>query len=212
MARSTTKPRPAERRGGDAQTEAAILRAAEEAFSEKGFFDATVADIVARAGVSRGTFYFYFGDREDVFLALLASVVGEMFALPREREGGIRERVEASNRAYFDSFRNHRAFMRSALQMATFNPEAAEALSKLRGRFMERLRGHLERQQASGRCHDFDVRIVSYAIVMMVEFCAYGWLAFGWNLEDEDFDFDQMVEELSALWCRALYRAGTAGD
>lgn len=206
MTRPTTRPRPAERRGGDAQTEAAILGAAEATFAEKGFFGATVADIVGRAGVSRGAFYFYFQDREDVFLALLASVVGEMFVLPEGRDGAIRDRVEAGNRAYLQAFHGHRDFMRSALQVAAFHPDAARALGELRGRFLERLRAHLERAKAAGHCHDFDVRIVSYAIVMMVEFCAYGWLSFKWNLEDGDFDFDKVVEELSALWCRALYR------
>ena len=210
MSATERKPRPAAHRGGDAQTEAAILRAAEDAFAEKGFHDATVADIVTRAGVSRGTFYFYFQDREDVFLALLAAIVEEMFILPPQQGGSIEARIERANRSYLDAFRKHRAFMRSALQMATYNRDASTALSELRGRFLARLRAHLERAQAAGRCHDFDPRIASYAIVMMVEFFAYGWLSFGWNLEDDDFDFEDVVRELSALWCRAIYRPDDA--
>ncbi|WP_416897539.1 MAG: TetR/AcrR family transcriptional regulator [Minwuia sp.] len=206
MTATERKPRPAAHRGGDARTEAAILGAAEKIFSDKGFFDATVADIVSKAGVSRGTFYFYFQDREDVFLALLTTIVDEMFVLPAEHGGSFEDRVERANRSYLEAFRNHGAFMRCALQMATYNQDASTALNDLRGRFLERLRSHLERAKAAGRCHDFDVRIASYAIVMMVEFFAYSWLSFGWNLDEGDFEFEAVAKELSAMWCRAIYK------
>jgi len=53
-----------------------ILACAREVFAEKGYHAATVDDIVAKAGVARGTFYLYFGDRRTVFEAL----VDEFFA------------------------------------------------------------------------------------------------------------------------------------
>ncbi|HEY5195344.1 MAG TPA: TetR/AcrR family transcriptional regulator [Solirubrobacteraceae bacterium] len=48
---------------------ARIVSAMVEIASEQGFAGATVARIVARAGVSRRTFYELFADREDCFLA-----------------------------------------------------------------------------------------------------------------------------------------------
>jgi AcrR family transcriptional regulator len=53
-----------------------IVRAAEELFAERGFAEATVDDIVARAGSSKGSFYSRFADKE----ALLAYVGGECLA------------------------------------------------------------------------------------------------------------------------------------
>ncbi|HJL15699.1 MAG TPA: TetR/AcrR family transcriptional regulator [Sandaracinaceae bacterium LLY-WYZ-13_1] len=48
-----------------------LLLAARDTFVEKGFQAATVDDIVAKAGVARGTFYLYFDDKRDVFEALV---------------------------------------------------------------------------------------------------------------------------------------------
>ncbi len=45
--------------------------AARDAFVEKGLSAATVDDIVAGAGVARGTFYLYFSDKRAVFEALV---------------------------------------------------------------------------------------------------------------------------------------------
>lgn len=184
-----------------------ILRAAEEVFASKGFFGATIAEIVDKAGVSRGTFYLYFRNREEVFSALLSRVVGEMFILSASRQTGApQERVESANRAYLETFRRHREFMRSVIQVATFDEGVAETLNSLRGKFIERIRNHLEKCKARGECHDLDTNISSFLLVIMVEFTAYSWLSFGWEPDKDEFDFDKIVKEASALWSRAVYK------
>ena len=48
-----------------------LLVAARDAFLDRGFVATTVDDIVAAAGVARGTFYLYFSDKRAVFEALV---------------------------------------------------------------------------------------------------------------------------------------------
>ena len=206
MAKTPRKPR-SDKKAMAAETRSAILRAAQALFAAKGFFETTVADVVKAAGVSRGTFYLYFKDRGDVFATLLSQAVDEMFLLSASRQtGSRRERIESANRAYLETFRRHRAFMRSALQVATFDPRVAEALSGLRGKFIARIRAHLERAVARGECHDIDPAITSFLLVIMVEFTAYSWLSFGWQPDQGEFEVDAIVREASALWARAVYK------
>ena len=47
-----------------------MMQAAVRVFAEKGYYAATVRDIVAAANVSVGTFYFYFPDKETLFVHL----------------------------------------------------------------------------------------------------------------------------------------------
>lgn len=49
-----------------------IEEAAAALFAERGFHVTSVTDVIARAGISRGTFYLYFESKEAVFLSLLA--------------------------------------------------------------------------------------------------------------------------------------------
>lgn len=44
-----------------------LMEAAVELFHSRGYQQARVSDIVARAGVAQGTFYLYFRSKEDVF-------------------------------------------------------------------------------------------------------------------------------------------------
>jgi TetR/AcrR family fatty acid metabolism transcriptional regulator len=48
----------------------AMMQAAVRVFAEKGYHAATVRDIVASADVAVGTFYFYFPDKETLFVYL----------------------------------------------------------------------------------------------------------------------------------------------
>jgi AcrR family transcriptional regulator len=57
----------------------AILERAEEVFCERGLQAARVEEIAARAGVSVGTLYNYFGDRQGLVAALLESGREQLF-------------------------------------------------------------------------------------------------------------------------------------
>ena len=48
-----------------------LLEAAAQEFGEKGYHEAAITGITARAGVALGTFYTYFESKEEVFRALV---------------------------------------------------------------------------------------------------------------------------------------------
>lgn len=58
-----TSTRSASTRGG-------LIDAAREVFSSAGFAEASIADVVARAGASVGSLYHHFGGKAELYLAL----------------------------------------------------------------------------------------------------------------------------------------------
>lgn len=55
-----------------------VLRHAKRIFARKGYHRTNVADIIARAGIARGTFYLYFQNKKDLFEELLQQVLSEL--------------------------------------------------------------------------------------------------------------------------------------
>jgi len=53
-----------------ATTRSALLGAAHQVFSESGFAEAAIADVVSRAGASVGSLYHHFGGKAELYLAL----------------------------------------------------------------------------------------------------------------------------------------------
>ena len=77
--RAPGSPRPHGRRsaGGSDPTDLreAILAATAELLADRQFGDLAVGDILAAAGVSRGSFYFYFDSKHDVLAELVRRAV-----------------------------------------------------------------------------------------------------------------------------------------
>src|SRR3954470_24526086 len=88
-----------------ASQRARLLDAVAEAVAHKGYAAATVADVVARAAVSRRTFYEQFSDLESCFLAAYQTGMEQLLVDVREAvrarpNGGWRDRARTSVEAY----------------------------------------------------------------------------------------------------------------
>jgi len=78
------RPRGAERREATRQE---LLRLGMERFPLKGYSATTIEDIVSGTGISRPTWYFHFGNKEDYFLEILrmrAEARGEWWLVARD--------------------------------------------------------------------------------------------------------------------------------
>jgi len=93
--------RPVRRRSSGQQTRAEILAAAERHFAERGFEAARLEDIAADVGIRRAAIFYYFGDKHELYAAVLDEVfAGALAAVPRE--GSAAERLEASLTGWID--------------------------------------------------------------------------------------------------------------
>ncbi|HEY0107821.1 MAG TPA: TetR/AcrR family transcriptional regulator [Rhizomicrobium sp.] len=67
-----------------------ILDAALKVFAAKGFAAARMDDIARQAGVTKGTIYLYFENKEAVFKSLVREAIGTTIATVAEQMGGYR--------------------------------------------------------------------------------------------------------------------------
>lgn len=186
------------------RTRANLLAAAAEVFTERQYLDTNVADIVARAGVSHGTFYTYFKSKEEIFKEVAVGLQAVMLATrehaPREAGLSLLERVERTNRAYLEAYRDQAKLFAVVEQVASFNPEFREIRREIRNGFVDRSERAIARMQDEGLVFDdVDARYAANALGSMVDRFAYVWLVLG-----EDFDFDESVRTLTLLWARSL--------
>lgn len=55
-----------------------IIEAAKKEFLEHSFYDASINRIIKDAGISRGAFYMYFQNKEDIFVYIINGYAGEL--------------------------------------------------------------------------------------------------------------------------------------
>jgi TetR/AcrR family transcriptional regulator, fatty acid metabolism regulator protein len=72
----------------------ALLRAAIDTFSARGFFNAQVADVARAAGVAAGTVYLYFRNKDDLLISIFERTMKEAIAEGRQSILGLADPVE----------------------------------------------------------------------------------------------------------------------
>ena len=88
-------------RGNQARSEETrrrILEAAEESFSRRGYDATAVAEICARAGISKGAFYHHFPSKQTLFLDLMDNWLAELtgtLSAARSRAESVPEALKA---------------------------------------------------------------------------------------------------------------------
>ena len=96
-------------------------------FEERGFHGVRVDAVVRRAGISHGTFYLYFANKEDLFKALLRDALHDMeviagdFPVVTRDEAGITV-LRRWVRQFFDVYAAHATVIR-ILSQADLVPE-----------------------------------------------------------------------------------------
>ncbi|MDK3258957.1 TetR/AcrR family transcriptional regulator [Blastococcus capsensis] len=189
---------------------ARLLAAAREVFERDGFLDARVTDISAAAGVAHGSFYTYYRSKTDIFRALVAASMEELYASlggGQEADGGHGDRptdplsgIDRANRRFVAMYRENTALMALFEQVTTFDPEVRAVRQAVRERMVARVRHSIERFQADGLvAADLDAEYSAHALVAMVNGLVHYWLVLG-----RDFDQDRLVETMTRLWAQSL--------
>ncbi|WP_148863082.1 TetR/AcrR family transcriptional regulator [Marinobacter fonticola] len=83
----------------------AILHAARECFRERGYEQTTIRDIIRRTDLAAGTFYNYFSDKRDIFIALLQSFLGNLRTLIKAGHRNARDELDLIRSTYLALFR-----------------------------------------------------------------------------------------------------------
>ena len=169
-----------------------ISKAAEELFSEKGYYDTGIVDIASKAGIAQGTFYIYFNDKKSVFDYLINKLGNEL-------KDSIRLNTKVSKDRYEEEFMGIKTFLNFVgehiglfkivwqaqfVDMELFK-EYYESFSK----------GYVKgimKSQAKGEMADIDPVILSYCLIGIANFTALKAIEF----DGRNNNYDEVVEEV----------------
>jgi AcrR family transcriptional regulator len=135
-----------------------------DAIAQDGYRATRVADVIARAGVSRKTFYEHFENKQECLLVTYDLIVAEATRrIENAHRGadGWPDRVEAGIRALFDAaIDNPGALRLSLLEIAAVGPAGIERREKSIARFEEFIRYALELAPEEGSVSEVALKAI----------------------------------------------------
>jgi TetR/AcrR family transcriptional regulator len=101
MPPQSVAPKPVRHRSNGLRTRAEVVAAAERHFAERGFEATRLDDIAADVGIRRAAIFYHFGDKQELYAAVLDEIFGDWSAaLPSG--GSAAGRLEAALTRWID--------------------------------------------------------------------------------------------------------------
>ena len=158
------------------QTE--ILDAAREVFGEKGFTDASMDEIAARAGLAKGTLYLYFPSKRDVYIAAFQRGLEELRKQTQTEiaaQGTVHDKIRAfidTRLRFVEESRDFCRIYHSEFANVTHPGSLTDDLRRHYEQQVELLKDLLRSGVASGEIRDVPVDAAATAIYEMTK----GWM------------------------------------
>ena len=160
-----------------------ILDAAVNVFSRKGYHETKVDDIVAASDTSKGSVYFYFPGKQQIFLALV-----DKFALVLQRRvveavadehNGV-QRVNLALEVCLETFAQYRGLAKIFLVQAVgLGQVFEEKRLEIHDRFATVIRSYLDQAIAGGDIAPIDTEVVAYAWMGAINEVVIRWVYTG---------------------------------
>lgn len=190
------------------QTWQSIIAAARTVFARDGFVGARMSDVAEEAGLSMGGLYRYFGNKEDLFEALIADIHTELYEASRSPEHRFAdEPYEAlldANRGYLSHYYENRDVMRSFIEAAAVDDRFRSIWWEMRNRHAHRFADALRHDYGIEEVRGSSVTLASDAMACMVEQCAYVWFAQA-ALHDTPVTVDDAARVVTNAWYRTFF-------
>jgi AcrR family transcriptional regulator len=147
-----------------------LLRKALELFTAKGYTATSVREIVAAAGVSKPVLYYYFGNKEGLYLELMNDLgrdSSDLFTRLGSFRGNIRERLIHFCTGTFDGFVEHLSVLRLVYAVYFGPPQGAPPFphDELFDRLVQMIGGIVREGIASGELRQVDEADATWAVV-----------------------------------------------
>ena len=192
-------------------TEAAFHDAARVVFAEKGYFNAKISDITAKAGRSVGSFYNYYDTKQQLLEAMLERFPAQIVERARGRlTDDWAANIESAVRAYVETFRDHLPEMIGVFQLSMTDPAAAAWWRGMRAEGIDAVLSVVVAVENTGVPIDLDHRVFASAIVSMLESFCWTQMASGGEAGGPPFNEDAAIRTLTQVWLRSLFNASAA--
>jgi AcrR family transcriptional regulator len=166
-----------------------------------------ISDLCRAAGVSNGTFYLYFDDRDALLSELLAGFVAYLQAgLLDSGEG--HDALRAATARYVHLFRRNKGLMRCLVHHHDQLPQARAAFHRLNHDWLTRVAAALGAQRKRDGAPELpqdEMLRRAYALGGMVDQYLSGlWLSRDPSLIAVSGDEDKVIETLTHIWKRGM--------
>lgn len=190
-------------------TRTKVLEAAKRIFAKHGFAGATLDQVAADAGMTKGAVYWHYSSKNDLYLALCEHNLSQQTKLiPMEAEGILNssdpiQAIAAWLRSQFQECLEgpEQAMLFFEFLVSSRDPEIRQRLSSAFEELYQQVARMFEALQSKGQLRQ---NIAPKAMAVYIQSLLHGLLV-TWLINPREADLDSMTEDLAQLLWNGFY-------
>jgi TetR/AcrR family fatty acid metabolism transcriptional regulator len=194
------------------EREQAFKKAALKIFSSKGYHKTTMAEVAIEAGFGKGTLYWYWKSKEELFFSLVEEMHGEFLDLVKEageREESALEKLRWLGGEIVDLYYQDRDYCKlswkmRAEELETFSPQYVDRLYEYINQTKQNLREIIAQGIEEGLIPPVDTYYAACLLLGLVEGMEIQWLE-----DSHAFDLRTAMDIVMKLFAEVLFTSET---
>jgi len=188
------------------KTKKLIFEAAIKSFSQKGYHKSTMDEIAETAGVAKGTLYYHFKSKEDIFRFIidegLKMIEDEIIDKTKHLDNPI-EKLRMVCKVQLDLVIKYIEFFKTILSQMWGDEERQNQLREILNRYFRLIEGYLQEAADAGLIDGSDIKVKAFNFFgVMASTVVY-------SLIHKDMDTNDMIEETIEFMMRGIGKRWT---
>jgi len=172
-------------------TKEKIYAAAVKIFAKEGFEKTTVDDIAAKSKLAKGTMYYYFKSKDEIFLEMIDSGISKFNAALEEgmkEAKAPKDKMEKLLDIQLDYYEKYNDFYKVIFsEFWRLEPRWKKEIDKIREGYFSMIKNIIEEGKKTGSFNkNIDSSSAAISIFSLFAFGALGWIAFGKKIKRKE--------------------------
>ena len=186
------------------ETRIEIIDAAMELFANKGYHETTMSDVVEASNTSKGTVYYYFDNKQELFETMINDVISRLynsFERIAEKDCSVKEKLKKMMEVHANFYKkNYKLAFSIFMEGKKIDADCKEEIWRWHKKFNSLVENVMENGVEEGLLKDKNLKLMSFSFLGLTN-------SFGPSVFEGDYDVNELVDYTIELFLQGVGRA-----
>ncbi|MBF8437301.1 TetR/AcrR family transcriptional regulator [Halanaerobiaceae bacterium Z-7014] len=185
------------------KTRIEIIDAAMELFANKGYHETTMSDVVEASNTSKGTVYYYFDNKQELFETMINDVISRLynsFERIAEKDCSVKEKLKKMMEVHANFYKkNYKLAFSIFMEGKKIDADCKEEIWRWHKKFNSLVENVMKDGVEEGLLKDKNLKLMSFSFLGLTN-------SFGPSVFEGDYDVNELVDYTIELFLQGVGR------
>ena len=186
---------------GKNKTRAEIIEAAMSLFAKKGYHETTMNDVVKASNTSKGTLYYYFDNKQELFETMINDVISKLynnFEEIADKDFSVRDKLKKMIEVHANFYKkNYKLAFSIFMEGKKIDTDCKEEIWRWHKKFNSLVEGVMSDGVEEGLLKDKNLKLMAFSFLGLTN-------SFGPSVFEGDYEVEELVDYTYELFLEGV--------